>query len=262
MSCPSPEDLVKTAFDESAASAETKAHMRGCATCTASVNQWREVAALLQVADPGDVAAGGCLDELTIAALASGNSAALTPETTSHLSRCAHCRAQLAGAIEVLRAPEIGEEIARLDARKRPGQSRKFGVVRVALLAAALAGLLLVPALVRDAGDAGRRARDLRDTDPTITKTLPPRVVAPLGVVSAVHQLTWTSVPSASRYNVRLFAHDGTVVWETETSDTTIALPATVKLAPNNVYLFQVDAHTGWNRSAQSELAEFRIGDR
>lgn len=261
MSCPSPETLVTIAFDEAGADASVARHVRTCAACTAEMRRLREAASVLQLAQESGHGTASCVDELTIANIATGGAAQLDATTTAHLAECERCRAQLAGALATLQAPEISKEIERLEQnRSLPATRRVPNWARMTALAAALAGIALVPQLIRTgASDPATAARELRDSDPSITMTPPPRIIAPKGPVARAAMLTWTSVPGANRYAVTVFDKEGTVVWETETSDTAIALPPAVVQTHGNVYLWKVEAHTSWNRSAESELVEFRV---
>src|SRR5438876_961968 len=49
------------------------------------------------------------------------------------------------------------------------------------------------------------------------------------------------------------------VVFATEASDTVALFPDSIALVPGASYLWKVDARTGFDRWAASELAEFRV---
>jgi len=77
--------------------------------------------------------------------------------------------------------------------------------------------------------------------------------------VAAVNALRWSPVAGADRYRVTVFDATGGVVYATEVSDTVVAFPDSVALVPGDSYLWKVDARTGFDRWAASELAEFTI---
>ncbi len=56
-----------------------------------------------------------------------------------------------------------------------------------------------------------------------------------------------------------VFDATGGVVYATELADTVVAFPDSVALIPGDSYLWKVDARTGFDRWAASELAEFSI---
>jgi hypothetical protein len=77
--------------------------------------------------------------------------------------------------------------------------------------------------------------------------------------VAAVTDLRWSPVAGADRYRVTVFDATGGVVYASESSDTVLAFPDSVALVPGAAYLWKVDARTGFDRWAASELAEFRV---
>jgi hypothetical protein len=202
-----------------------------------------------------------CLNEQTIARFATPGSPALDAVHVAHLAECARCRVQLAGAIEALRDEPISAEIQRLDNQRSQRAARPMWKhARFTAAAAAIAALVIVPQVIRDSGDDRRSStRALRDTDATITMTVAPIIVAPRGAVASVSSLTWTRVPGADQYVVTIFSSDGSVLWQTETSDTTAQLPARFTSGENQLYLWQVRARTGVDRWTESDLVEFTV---
>ncbi len=57
-----------------------------------------------------------------------------------------------------------------------------------------------------------------------------------------------------------LFDKVGKLLFEMESADTMTALPDSIGLAPGRLYLWKVEARTGWERWVSSELIEFRVG--
>jgi len=152
----------------------------------------------------------------------------------AHAAQCDVCRDELL-------------DITRLAAaRKAPRVPAKAWMPAVA--AAALAFLLVMP----------RNGDRPQHREAAVTSTVAPRALSPIGLVDSTAALTWSSVPHADVYHVRLFDSTGTVLWERDTPDTTLAL----QLPRGVSYFWKVDARTGFDRSASSELTEFHIRGR
>jgi hypothetical protein len=141
--------------------------------------------------------------------------------------------------------------VARLVSK--PARSRWYMPAFAAAVAAAAVLLFVVRAPTDDRHPPLTR-------EPMISSTVAPAAVAPRGVITAVPTLTWTSVPHADVYRLTLFDDAGRSLWETQTADTTAAIPATIPLREHASYFWKVEAQTGWNRWVASELIEFSIG--
>jgi hypothetical protein len=77
--------------------------------------------------------------------------------------------------------------------------------------------------------------------------------------VAVVDDLRWSPVAGADRYRVTVFDATGRVMYASEVSDTVVLFPDSVLLVPGAAYLWKVDARTGFDRWAGSELVEFRV---
>jgi len=77
--------------------------------------------------------------------------------------------------------------------------------------------------------------------------------------VATLPALTWSSVPHADRYQVTLFDQAGSVLWETHTADTTVAVPETVRLTPGVPHYWKVAARTELGRWVASDLTSFTL---
>ncbi len=158
----------------------------------------------------------------------------------AHAAKCEDCRAELIEAAWLLRT--------------QPRQHRWYvpaGAVAAAAAAIFLAlwsGSVTVPP-----GPPGFR-------EPALTTAVSPTIVAPRGVSAGTRRLVWTGVRHADRYRLTLFDGSGSVVWETQTTDTFVALPDGVQLHRGAIYLWKVEAQTGWNRWVPSDLVEFSVG--
>src|SRR5690242_11771434 len=168
---------------------------------------------------------------------------ALSPSDRSrieeHLAGCDACRAEVI-------------EVARL-LRTQP--RRRGWYVPIGVAAAAAAVLLLV--WPRPAEEP---ALPPNYREPVVTTTAAPSVIAPRGAIVAASRFVWTAVPHADRYRLTVFDETGSVLWESQTSDTTAALPASIRLQRGASYFWKIEAQTGWNRWAGSDLIEFSLG--
>jgi hypothetical protein len=88
----------------------------------------------------------------------------------------------------------------------------------------------------------------------TITTTPPPSLAVPIA-----DSVRWTSVPLADRYRVTVYDDAGTLLLDTSTPDTAVALPVGLPPGPAR-YWSRVEARTGWDRWVESEWASFTVG--
>jgi hypothetical protein len=192
------------------------------------------------------VATARCLDDETIASLVEGTiDDATRAAALPHLAECARCRGAVASVSRALADPSVAREIPT----RWPARRRLFAMA-IPVAAAAVFVLLMVPQR-RDDGSPHRA--------PTITAVSSPVPMSPVGVVASAGTLRWLTVAGADRYRTTLFDDAGTVVYETQTADTVVTLPDSVRLAPGRSYLWKVEARTGWGRWSASELIEFSI---
>ncbi|MGH7471536.1 MAG: hypothetical protein ACRENP_26590 [Longimicrobiales bacterium] len=222
----------------------------------------RETARLLRSAALDIPAAGtDCLDEMAIANVIDARAAGT--DVMAHLASCAYCRGRVAGAARLLGTAAVANEVGRLERNVPHSASgrRYFAPVGMVagLAAAALAGLLLWPAGTRTPLQQPAGNESTVNREATIATTIAPRAVAPLGAVAKADTLCWTTVPGADRYRVTMFDRAGVVVWDAQASDTMLALPRTLRLAQGALYLWKVEARTGWDRWVASGTAEFTV---
>jgi Putative zinc-finger len=168
---------------------------------------------------------------------------ALSPSDRSrveeHLADCDVCRAEVI-------------EVARL---LRTHPRRRGWYVPIGVAAAAAAVLLLVWPRPLEEPPLPPNYRE-----PVVTTTAAPSAIAPRGAIVAASRFVWTAVPHADRYRLTVFDETGSVLWESQTSDTTAALPASIRLQRGASYFWKIEAQTGWNRWAGSDLIEFSLG--
>jgi hypothetical protein len=261
MTCPSSSTLVACAFETDEVNDVARQHAASCALCASEIERLREAAALLARMDrPGNVT-DTCLSEVALAQMASSHHGALHTDVVTHLAECTRCRTRFAGAVSALSSKEISSELTRLDAAPLPLKPHAFGKhAGYAVLAAAIAGLIILPQLGRQSTGGQQRApQDLRDRNATITMTTPPTILAPKGTVAAASVLTWTRVPGADEYSVTVFSDGGDVLFELQASDTSVAVPQQSTFPAGQRLLWKVRARTGFDRWVESDLVEFRV---
>ena len=161
--------------------------------------------------------------------------AAARARARSHLAECDECRGEV---IAVAR-------LARTRVRGR-------WTVLVPFAAAAALVLYFAPWQRPDS-----TAPLLRE--PGVTTIVAPTPIAPRGGVAALPALTWSSVPLADRYKVTLFDGDGSVLWETQTADTTAVVAPTVRIVVGVAHYWQVAARTDVGRWVASDLTSFTL---
>ena len=194
------------------------------------------------------VASRDCLDPDVVAALAEGSlEPAARFAAIQHVSSCTLCRQAVASVSKALDDGPITHEIELVERHRR----RSMSLLRVALPLAAAAVIVLL--LRAPAGDSPVHR------GPPPAPATAPALRSPVGVVSAVGQMQWTHVDGADLYRLTLFDASSRVVFTISVADTLLILPDSVGLIPNRTYLWKVDARTGFDRWAASELAEFSI---
>lgn len=179
-------------------------------------------------------------DHLSVEDVASHLDGVLPPteltRVDQHLANCEECRAELIALSRLLRT--------------RP--HRRRWLVPVGLTAAAVAALVIIgPRLSEPPPVPTYR-------EPAVSVTPAPIPIAPRGATAAPIRLIWTRVAHAERYRLTVFDSTGSVIWESQTTDTSVALPGTTRLQPRVAYFWEVEAQTSWNRWIRSDVVEFR----
>jgi hypothetical protein len=185
-------------------------------------------------------------DHPTASTLAAFLDGELAPEerarVEAHLERCTACRRELADTVEVLGAAPAGPSVARVPVATRR-RSRTSMLAIGAALAASIAGAAV---LWRPPESTVPVETRTRDAGPSALDERTPRLaaVAPANGAERTSlrpDFVWRSA-AANRYSFRLLTDDGTLVWSSETADTTVALPEDVRLERGRSYFWRVDA--------------------
>lgn len=153
----------------------------------------------------------------------------------AHLASCASCRAEIVEAATVIR-----------------GSSRPRLVYAGGAAAAAAAAVLLFVSIPRtnqeSAGDSHRSA-------PAVARA-PVELIVPKGAGSPSGTWRWQPTAGADRYELTVFEADGSVVWDTTTTQA-IVLARPPELDAGRRYFWRVRARVGWEQWLSSDIAEF-----
>jgi len=208
-----------------------------------------------------------------------------------HVAGCLRCRTELALLKQfeslALRPEEqedaswivgrLARDVAQLTAgellpprRKSPARAagwRRFVAPRVlagGLGAAAAAVLVVLNVPGREASPPALPAD--ATAGPSSFRSDAIAVKGPAGDVDAApKELRWEAAPGAASYSVQVMEVDRTPVWNAESRDARIALPAAVRarVVPGKPFLWQVVAKdAGGQAIAASEMQRFRLRTR
>jgi len=252
LSCPSEDQLLLLVVGDAAPTGAVARHTDGCARCRIHIDELRREVGAIRASAATATGRDGCLDELAMANLVDG----LTPSAErgghlAHLAVCGRCRQDVAALVSLASDPEIAGLVGAEPVESGAAPRRRL--VGGAGLVAAAAVLLLA---VWPRGPSGP---SLGHRGPTFTAAEAPVPVGPLGGVAAARTLLWGSVGGADRYHVTLFTTSGQALLDTETTDTTVVVPDSVRLESGASYLWKVEARTGPDRWTSSDLMEFHL---
>lgn len=209
--------------------------------------------------------AGEHLDDLAFAEmLSAANTSDVDAAHRAHLDSCEQCRSELRALLEIVRDPAIAAELARPDRWSRSvraaeaGRASRRRVVRI--VAGSLAAAAVVLLAVRTVSHRpGPDASPSTLRHATIDVAAVPRLVSPIGEVSSIDSLSWTSVPRADRYRVTIFNGNGDTVWDQEVSDTFTVVPAAVSARWSGEMRWRVKARTGFERWLDSDFGSITV---
>jgi hypothetical protein len=257
--CPTSEELLAAAAGRpgDTRAAAILRHIQHCDSCLARMRENRELAALLHLMPVAP--STSCLDDDAIAALAEGGLSA-DSEAMVHVAVCANCRSRLAAVALLLNDTAVRSELDALQPARRLARQRWSArdlTLSGSLVAAAVAAIVFLGPMRSE--NSGNPRADTGEThrEAAITSTIGPRIVSPISADRFPDSLRWTSVPQSDLYRVRIWNREGTVVWTTETRDTTVALPSIIQYGTS--YMWEVGARTGWDRWVSSDFVELAI---
>lgn len=260
--CPGDHEKILWLLDELQGNdrARVADHIDSCHRCAEDLASLRRAAELLEAHERiGELEEDAtCLDDVALAAWVDGS---LGPESRasvlSHVSDCPRCRQAAASLVKALRSDPVAaaiRETERFDVPARALERRRkyrLGAVAV-VIAAVLAGIVFLRPTDLEIEEAAHRE--------TVGGAISlPQPIAPLGELEAVNAFTWSPVSGADRYRLTVFDDEGTVVWEAETEDTRLAVPATVRFESGAQFFWKVVARLGFDRWVDSELVSFTI---
>ena len=276
--CLTDDEILRLALDRGGEQAleSSKRHGQSCARCAQKLAWIRRLVVGLRGAKPAEISgqagveegdlAGAHLDDAQIAAFVEGSlEADSRPGIIAHFASCEECRLAAVSLLEALGAAEVHEALVELDAGQgdyadpRPalpffaGRRGRVLAGAAGLAAAVVAGVLLLrPADVEVTGPPQHRATDVEEARA-------PTPLFPVGGVRSVSELRWSPVSGADLYRVTIYDDGGTVVWEDESQDDRIAVPAGAELQVAVSYFWRVSARVDFDVWLDSRLNEFSI---
>jgi hypothetical protein len=184
-------------------------------------------------------------DSVLAAYLDRALSATARAAADAHLTECAACRDDLVALAALARST------------RRPKALRVGGPI--VAIAAAVVLLVLGPWRARheSTGVDGER---LRETTAVTGARL--RAIAPVdGVLLQPDSVrfTWQREAGDAGYHLTLTDEGGSVQWALDTSDTTVALPDSVRLQRGRTFYWYVDALSADGRTRATGLQRFRV---
>ena len=157
----------------------------------------------------------------------------------AHLAECAACRREVI-------------EVRRLLSRRTP----RWGWSAAVVLAAAAVLLLVVGRPGGPHPPVGSSTRSGRTEFPA------PAILAPVDgatLPGSAARFVWHSVSGSAAYRLTLTDERGDVVWTTESSDTSVASPPSLRWSGGRTYYWSVDVLLRDGRSATTGFHGFRI---
>jgi hypothetical protein len=161
----------------------------------------------------------------------------------AHLVECSECRTEFAAAGQLVTA------------------RRSFPWPRIAGgVTAAAASIVLVMSQTRV-------GTELPVSSGVTERVVQPEAVPPVVVASPSDgerltgprvRLTWQAQGANTLYRITVQSSEGRVVWRSDTSDTTVTIPADAKVTGGEVYYWFVEALHADGRSARSRASAFR----
>lgn len=174
----------------------------------------------------------------------------------AHFDECAACRHEMTEARRVL---------ARASS-SRGGGGRAASLTRrvLTLLPAALAAVLLVAVALprlREQSSATVATRG-SEGSPQSDAIPPLAIVSPSedgAVVASTDSFVWRAASGDAEYRFTIMDGTGGIVWSKSTGDTSVTLPADLRLTHGSEYFWSVDALLADGHSATTRVHHFSI---
>ena len=185
-------------------------------------------------------------DEVLAAYLDRALSGSARAAADAHLAECATCR----------------EDLVAVSALARSAGRRPWAL-RVAAPLAAIAAAVLIAVFApwrgrqQPTGVDGERLRETTSVAGTRLRAVAPADGATLRPDSI--RFVWHRASGDAAYHLTLSDDSGSVQWTVDTSDSTIGLPASVRLRAGRAYYWYVDAIGGDGRTRATGLSRFRV---
>jgi Putative zinc-finger len=159
----------------------------------------------------------------------------------THLSTCAECRhevAELHGALSRVHQP----------------RARSRWMAGAAIAAAAVVAFVAIPRITTGPAAPHENPGSTRTSTSSVESVAQIRIVQPpdRAVVSSAVAFTWRAAGADASYMITVQDAAGAVIWFKPVSDTSAALPGSVKLASGAQYFWSVDARLADGSSASS----------
>jgi hypothetical protein len=173
----------------------------------------------------------------------------------THLLTCEACREEVRLGLAV--RAELGAPGWHAPSQPaQPGRHRLRNGLLVGLATAATALLLVYH---RPSGGPLEERDGGVHRGPEQGSVLAPVARQPTGRVASVARLRWSGVVQAHGYRVRVLDAAGTLLWEVQVADTTLALPDSLHLTIGQPYYWTVASQTGPGHWVESRLTEFVV---
>lgn len=227
--CPAPEELVRVSRDGRPERAAPRAHVDGCVQCQTELAMFKEFQSA--ATDPNEAAAVSWI--------------------TAELERRFD---------QIVAAPTAPVAVLARPVR----WYRRFNRRPVRVAALASAGLLILFGV-------GLNLRGVQEPElnsnaaggPAVLRSDELIALAPVGdLKQPPSQLRWQAAPGAAHYLVTVMEVDRTELWKSESTETSISLPAAIRKAivPGKTLLWQVTAMAADQRTlGSSKTLSFRV---
>ena len=202
----------------------------------------------------------------------------------SHVAACAYCATELhlmqefqSGEVSADEAAAVRTVTAQLDRRaseifqrgrelgrpRGPWWKKLLGTRWLTPAAVALAGVLVIAGVGLQLRHGAAPALDSGGQGHDVMRSSALLLSAPVGDLrEAPGEVAWQAVDGAAKYRVRIFEVDRTPLWQAETAETRVPLPADVRsrIVPAKTLLCEVIAvDAAGAKIADSEKVRFRV---